>query len=115
MRKDFRISRQGAPVVNSVYLVCQHEDVVVLNIDMKSKYCNVSCTGSNNHHGQSIPLILIGAIEESLCLHKNHERDDFTEITFPAYEGFAVMATGGGRYDIVVCLVNLAKVREAII
>ncbi len=111
---SYNVTMQGAPVVNSMGVVCCHNDVAVLNIDMKSKYCAVSITGSEVTDGCSRPLVWIAANERSLYLHKKKKRDDVTEIRFLGLDGFTVMATGDGRYDISVCLVDLGAIRKKV-
>jgi hypothetical protein len=109
-----KIKQQGSPIFNSAALLCNHPDVAVIEIDMKSKYCDVELTGSDCCKGSSIPLIVIAANDRSLHLHPRKDRNAWTEISFPAFDGFSVMATGSGRYTITVCLVNIEKVRDGL-
>ena len=99
MKKIFKIEEQGAPVINSAYTVKQHDDVVLIELDMKSKYCDVN-SGSSNEGC----FLFIQANEESLYLHKRKPKDSMTTIIFPMFKGFDVFALYSGRYTIRVCL-----------
>ncbi len=98
----FRVTAQGAPVLNSAYIVREAEGIVALEIDLKSKHCEVSavstCEGKES--------LWIEATEHSLHLHRHRKRDDITAIEFPRWPGYEIFATYLGRYTLDVCLVK---------
>ena len=99
------IKQQGAPVLSQdvAYVLKEGEEIVALTIDMHSKYCEIggSISGSNGDCG-----ILVGAKETSLYLDENKDKDSYTEIYFPEFDGWDCIASNGGRYSLYVCLIK---------
>lgn len=98
-----KITQQGAPDINYGWIVEIGENVVALNIELKSKYCEVSSSfsGSNGECG-----VVLQTTKRSLYLNDKTDREDFTTIEFPDFKGWNVFATWLGRYTINVCLIK---------
>lgn len=91
--KIIKIVNQGAPVLNSVYVVYQNEDIIVLCLDMKSKYCVVGAS--------STATVFIDANERSLNLKEGMDRELSTEVrVLGCYPHF--LGSSSGRYSIFV-------------
>ncbi len=98
-----KVIQQGAPIVNTGWVVESGKNIVALYVDLKSKYCEVSSSfsGSNGDCGVSLK-----ATERSLHLNEEVEKEDFTSIVFSDYKGWDVFAYYLGRYTLNVCLVK---------
>lgn len=101
MELEIKIVTQGAPVINAGSVYSKGADVVALEIDLHSKYCEVSATS-----GGEFPGIFIDANERSLELDKTKSVEESTFIEFPQYAGWNVWCSGIGRYTLSVCLVR---------
>ncbi len=99
------VTHQGAPIINDAILYRKSKDIACIQIDCRSKYCEVDAyfSGSDGECG-----IYIGANERSLHLKNDVDRGDPTSIMFPDFVGWNVFATSSGRYTISVCLVRVA-------
>lgn len=100
---NYKIRHKGAPVINDGYISELGENIVALIIDLKSKYCEVSCSfgGSDGSCG-----VYINANERSLSLNQNVQKDEPTAIEFSDFVGWDVFACGIGRYTLSVCLIK---------
>lgn len=99
-----KIDKQGSSILSNkfAYVEKESEDILCLIIDMKSKYCEISCTGS----GISIPFLHIEATGRSLYLHKKYLTEEDTQISFPQLKNWNIYATSAGRYTINVVLIK---------
>ena len=95
------ITNQGAPVINSGIIYKKSKDIVLIEIDLKSKYCNEVA-----YVGDKYPGISISAIKESLYLKEDVDKDEPTIIKFPEFEGYYIYASTSGRYTINLCLLK---------
>jgi hypothetical protein len=97
------VKHKGAPIVNGGYVREIGKNIVALEIDLKSKYCEVSCSfgGSDETCG-----VYINANERSLHLNKYVKRDEPTALEFTDFVGWDVFACGIGRYTLSVCLIR---------
>ena len=93
------IKQQGAPRVNNGCVAVGAESIKALEVDMHSKYCNISATT-----GGDIPGVMISEDENSLHLHKTKKGD--TWIEFPQFKGWTVWSASIGRCTLYVCLVK---------
>lgn len=91
---QFSIKQQGKPAVNSAMERLRQGSLVVIDIDMHSKYCNVAGTSGNS--------VFIEAREHAL--HLTEKDDPLTWVEFPDYEGWSFVASSCGRYTITVVL-----------
>ena len=99
----YNIKSEGAPIINEGYIKEISENIVALEIDLKSKYCKVSCSfgGSDGTCG-----IYVNADEKSLHLNEKVIRDKPTVIEFTDFVGWDVFACGISRYTLSVCLIR---------
>lgn len=93
----------GAVRVNSGVVRRAGTGVVALEVDLHSKYAEVSCTGSGE---DAFPAVYLAATEDTLKLDDAHERDSLTMVQFTDYRGWHVHSCGVGRYTLSVCLVS---------
>ena len=98
-----KIKMQGSPIVNGGLVYEISENIVALDIDLKSKYCDVmsSFNGSDGSCG-----VLLAANERSLYLNDLVDKDSFTEIEFSDFKNWSVFAWYLGRYTLNVCLIR---------
>ncbi len=101
---EITINKQGATLVNCGNVLEISENIVALEIDLKSKNCEVisSYYCSDGKRG-----IILGANENSLHLHENIDRDSLTEIEFPQFKNWSVFSWNIGRYTLNVCLIRI--------
>ena len=95
------IRRQGGPVVNGGHVIARGENVVAVEVDMKSKRCAV-LTDSLADDGA--PVIWLDG-EGALHLMPGAEKEE-TEVAFPEYKGWRVFVAEVCRYTLRVCLVR---------
>lgn len=93
---QFNIKQQGKPAINAVGERVRQGSLVVIDIDMHSKYCRVAGSSGNS--------VLIEAHDGALDLTEND--DPLTWVEFPDYEGWSFVASSCGRYTITVVLQN---------
>jgi hypothetical protein len=96
----FKVIRQGAPIVNFAVILSEHEDIALIDIDLKSKYCEAYSTGLEEDN----PTITLMADENSLYLNRKYKRDDATEIWFPRYKGWTIYMAEIHKYTCSICL-----------
>ena len=99
----YTIEQQGAPVISSVYTTIIHDNIIALEIDMKSKYCEI---GGHVSTSEGYCGIMIDAIKSSLYLDESKDKDMFTSIMFTEYKGWSIYCADVGRYTIRVVLVK---------
>jgi len=92
----FKIIRQGKVRVNDVDIVIQNNDIVAIEIDLDSKYCD--CIGYNDS------IITLTANNDSLLLDETKE--DFTEVKLFGFDGWKLFCSEESRYSIFLCLVR---------
>ncbi len=96
-----KIEHQGAPIVNTdnVHTVAQSKDIILLEIDMRSKYCEVMM-----HIHDECPSVLICKGEHSL--HLNDDEEGTTELELCGYKEWNIFLAEILRYTLRVCLVK---------
>jgi hypothetical protein len=99
------ISPQGAPVINAAYSIIRHKDIVTIELDMKSKYCDIDFSMWSSSDG---PGVCIVANKRSLYLKDRIRRNATTFVTFPEFKRWSVYAWSGGRYTFCICLTREA-------
>jgi hypothetical protein len=105
----FKINIQGAPVVNDMVVVKRSKDIVVIEGDMKSKWCVYIGYVSGNY-GNHNPSILIDATNRSLHLHPN--KTGVTEIELVDFAGWSIWCVNVSRYSICACLIKETNERK---
>lgn len=100
----FTIIQQGTPVINSGCIIEQSENLIAIEIDMKSKYCEIAMF--THKDPENVCGLMIEANEDSLNLKEGIDKDMSTEIEFTNFKGFSVFAANLGRYTVSVCLIR---------
>lgn len=90
----FTIEEQGAPVPNVAHVIYQSHDCIGIELDMSSKYCELSASSGHS--------VFIGASEHSLRLKEGVDRDRLTVVKFDLPEGKWDLSVGSrnGRYTL---------------
>lgn len=94
-----KVTHQGSPAVNtdSVYWK-KYDEVILLTIGMRSKYCEILGQGPDN-------MITIVANERSMHLMDGVDRDEPTDIELTGYnEGWRIFLAEISRYTLRICL-----------
>lgn len=99
-----RIDTQGAVDVNYGVVYKKARNVVALEIDLYSKYCEVTCIGTLVG-----PVLGLSAGKNSMHLKKGAHRDDTTYIELPEFVGWDVWSASISKYSLFVCLTREAK------
>jgi hypothetical protein len=94
-----RISIKGRVRINTCTLVVDEDNVKVLEMDFHTKNADSIAYGSS----EGIPSIAFGYSENTLYLDDGGE---ITEVEFPRFKGFSVIAADLGRYSCFVVLLK---------
>jgi hypothetical protein len=89
---EIKIIQPGAPVINSAWVVYKTDQVILIEVDLQSKYCSVNISSGNS--------VLINANEYSLHLDDSVDPDLDTWVEFPEAEGYSFFGHSSGRYTI---------------
>jgi hypothetical protein len=100
---NFSIKHIGAPIVNAAIIKEISSNIVCIDIDLKSKYCESDMSFSGD---DECPGIFITATKESTNLNKKVNGVEPTGLVFNDFKNWEVYATGAGRYTIRVCLIK---------
>lgn len=92
---DFVIEHQGDSQVNSVAVIYQTEEILLLEVDMKTKYVGIDSTCGNS--------FMIETYEHSL---NKVDCDGSTCIRIPEAEGYTFFSGSGGGYTLSVTFVK---------
>ncbi len=101
--KIISITHQGAPLVNVdsvIEKVC--EDIAILTIDMRSKYCEILYCFSSS----KCPAIGVCAGEYAIHLKEDVDEAESTDIELTKYKGWHIFVADMSRYTLRVCLVK---------
>lgn len=98
-----RVDLQGAPVVNDAHVFKGGDEVVLVYVDLKSKYCTIGmgCYGTDRSPG-----LYINSDENCTNLNKGEGVESFTKITFPEFIGWDIFADAISKYTISICFVK---------
>lgn len=103
----YEVEVMGKAIPGSAWLVKASDGIVAIELDMRTKWAEISAT-SSTHAAYTeahllVPGILIDISERSL--HMDDEAgDQLTHITFPEYLGWEVWAANLSRYTCCICL-----------
>ncbi|HNH30442.1 MAG TPA: hypothetical protein PKU71_13565 [bacterium] len=97
------IKHQGAPIINGGYVREIGENIVALEIDLKSKHCEVTCSFSSPNGDCGV---YVEASERSLYLNEKEKWTTTTGVEFSDFVGWDVFACSIGRYTLRVCLIR---------
>jgi hypothetical protein len=98
----YAVLEQGSPVISSAYYIEKKPTIVAIEIDLRSKYCEVSASGSDS----SGPFLAISACKESIKLNELVERDAETIISLPEFVGWETFSISVARYSVKICLIK---------
>lgn len=96
------VTKQGGPIINGGYVAAVGENVVAIEIDMKSKRCEVMGESATE---EGEPVIWIEGTN-ALYLKKGHEKEE-TRVAFPDYKGWRIFSAQICRYTFRVCFVRI--------
>ena len=105
---NLKITRQGAPIINkdNIYILLETSDVIVAEIDMRSKWCEISftsCGGTDNS------LIFgISSTDRSVGLNESFNKDTETEVLIKGFDSnlWDIFSIDCRRYTIRLVLLN---------
>ena len=99
-----KIVQQGPVIVNDhSWLIVDTEDVKLMEVDLKSKYCEVDVKIGDLGLG-------LGAGEYSCKLDENFDREGFTEVNFKdECDGYEIFQADISRYTLRITFVNKKK------
>jgi hypothetical protein len=96
----FNIETQGAPQVSNEYgegvILYKYDDVVIAEIDMQSKWCEVSSTLT----GDKFLGVFVNATKRSLHLLEGKDMEEETLINFPNFLGWRIYSAECCRYTL---------------
>ena len=87
-----KIVQQGAPVINSAWVVYKTDQVIMIEVDLKTKYTRVNSSCSN--------AVFIECTEDSLYMDPEHCIAEDTWVEFPEAEGYSFFGSSSGRYTL---------------
>ena len=96
----------GRIVVNSCSLFSRG-DIVMLSLDLKSKYAETMSYGIDGIVGKTkdcVPYINLGDSDRTLYIDERF--DGMTTVRFPMFAGFSVWAANTERYSCTVALMR---------
>lgn len=102
------VSKGGPRVDDHALYYHRSEDAVLLEVDLDSKWCEISWTEQDD---QGAPAIGISLTERSKgCGSTNPELEDrSTVISFPEYPAWDLFTYGLSRYTLRACLVRQSE------
>jgi len=99
----FKIVRQGGPILNRGWVVAAGKNVVAIEMDMRSKWCEMEAEYKTP--GGAPCVSIGGANERALYLKKSREKEP-TEVAFPEYKGWDIFSAHVCRYTFCACFVR---------
>ena len=96
-----RITKQGAPVINSCTCVFDSKVTKLFELDLKSKYCEIVGIYYDDNGNIGIE---IAALVRSLSLHKSKKGS--TTVMFKNLKNYHVFASDLSRYSARICFYN---------
>lgn len=97
----FNVVVQGAIQVNNAILYVQDETMCAIIVDCKSKRGDIIATGNDEN---DIPILDLGADEETTNIKEGKTIDDATEISFPDFKGWDIFTCNYAKYSIYVSM-----------
>jgi hypothetical protein len=89
---EFKIIMAGAAIVNSAWIVYKTDQVILIEVDLRTKYTRVNA--SCNHS------VFIECTGDSLYTNPDVALEGDTWIEFPEAEGYSFFGASGGRYTL---------------
>lgn len=98
------VTNNGAVLVNSASIFRQADGIVLIDVDLRSKYAECSSVGYGTG---SAPTVFLSANKDTLHVDTNEHRDSMTVVEFPMFYGWQIYAADGpSRYTLRVVLVK---------
>lgn len=102
-----KISHQGAIKVNRTFVDRKSRNILTVELDMGSKYVEISSTGEDNY----IPNICLCANKRSLYLkekyrNKQIDKKEPTLISFSELIGWDIFCAETSKYTVRICFVK---------
>lgn len=94
----YTIESQGAVEATTAEIKIKHEDICLLVLYTKTKYCEVCAT--TDDAGFYLTTT------ERTHSWKDGDKDDTTKISFPEFKGWEVVATWSSKYTHTLTLVK---------
>lgn len=88
----FKIGIQGAAIVNSAWIVYKTDQVILIEVDLKTKYARVNSFCENE--------VFIECSAASLYTDQNVSIEEDTWVEFPEAEGYSFFGASSSRYTI---------------
>ena len=99
----FDVVVQGAIQVNHAVLYVQDETMCAIIVDCKSKRGDIIATGNDEN---DIPVLDLGADEETTNIKEGKTVYDATEILFPDYKGWEIFTCNYAKCSIYVSMIK---------
>jgi len=99
---NYIISIQGKIMVNDPFVIYQCENIVLVSLDLKSKYAELDYIGADNN----IPFVILKSTESTINENQEVSLGNYTEIQFPDLDGWDIWATSIGGYTLNICFVK---------
>lgn len=103
-KKQIKIKtlNQGKPIINHGVEFVKTSKMILLVVDLESKYCVVSATGGGDY-----PSVFIDSTNDSLHLKKlKRGENPLTLIEFPEYKGWMCWMAEISKYTLSVLLLK---------
>lgn len=93
-----KIEHQGSVVVNSSTIVLLKDNIVCIDLDLKTKYCEVDAITDDG--------VYISATERTLEADNSIDISTPTKVSFKNYKDWKFYASNNGRYTISIVLIK---------
>lgn len=87
-----KIMALGAAIVEHAWVVYKTDQVILIEVNLKTKYTRVNSSCSNG--------VFIECTEDSLYMNPEHCIAEDTWVEFPEAEGYSFFGASGGRYTL---------------
>ncbi len=95
---------RGRVIVNSACVHKRSRNIMLVEIDLKSKYAQV--------YGYGDFCVALSADEHTLHVDKRKNPESLTSIEFPEFKDWSIYLSSVGRYTLSLCLVKNRKQRK---
>ena len=88
----FKIMAPGAAIVNSAWVVYKTDQVILIEVDLATKYTRVNSSCENG--------VFVECTAASLYTNPDVALEEDTWVDFPEAEGYSFFGASGGRYTL---------------
>lgn len=96
---------QGGPIVNTACVIMKRKGLHLVEVDMKTKWCGVSCYISSPFLDEEAPGLMVDCQSRSLHFTPKKKRIH-TSISFLEYAGWDIWIAECNRYTLRVVLIK---------